>query len=107
MLQALAAARPVLVPDRGLMAYRVRTFGLGRTYRDGDAGDLQRQFRTLLAHGPEPYRRRLDAFLAFFTRTQVAAAVGAAVSGSGAGAQLPQLALPVGASPDDLKDGPR
>jgi hypothetical protein len=107
MLQALAAARPVLVPDRGLMAYRVRTFGLGRTYRDGDAGDLRRQFRTLLAHGPELYRRRLDAYLAFFTRTQVAAAVGAAVTGSGAGAQLPQFGLPPGASPDDVKDGPR
>ena len=31
MLQALAAGRPVLVPDRGLMACRVRTFGFGTT----------------------------------------------------------------------------
>jgi glycosyltransferase involved in cell wall biosynthesis len=107
MLQALAAARPVLVPDRGLMAYRARTFGLGRTYRDGDMGDLRRQFRGLLAHGPEPYRPRLDAYLAYFSRAQVAAAVVNAVSGRGEGARLPQLALAAKAIPDDLRSGSR
>ena len=103
----LAAARPVLVPDRGLMAYRVRTFGLGQTYRDGDLGDLKRQFRNLLAEGPESRRCHLDAYLTYFSRAQVAAAVVAAVSGGGASAQLPQSALPVGILSDDLGHGPR
>jgi len=91
MLQALAARRPVLVPDRGLMAYRARTFAVGTTYRSGDAGDLRRRFRALLAEGPEPYMGRLASYTGCFSPAQVAAAVMAAVSGRGAGAQLPTV----------------
>jgi len=93
MLQALAAGRPVLVPDRGLMAYRARTFGLGVTFRDGDAADLRRRFAELQTRGPVEYAARLDAYMGFFSRTQVSAAVRAAVAGAGPGARLPQEAL--------------
>jgi len=93
MLQALAAGRPVLVPDRGLMAYRARTFGLGVAFREGDAADLRRRFAGLQARGPGEYAARLDAYMGFFSRAQLAAAVRAAVSGAGPGARLPQEAL--------------
>jgi len=93
MLQALAAGRPVLVPDRGLMAWRVRTFGLGDTYRDGDTHDLCRRFRALEAAGPETYVDALRAYMRSFSRAQLRAAIEAAVEGSGPGATLPQTAL--------------
>ena len=44
MLQALMAGRPVLVPDQGLMAWRVRNFGLGLTYVPGDRRDMRYKF---------------------------------------------------------------
>jgi glycosyltransferase involved in cell wall biosynthesis len=94
MLQALAAGRPVLVPDRGLMAYRVRTFGLGLTYRPGDETGLRRGFRDLQAREPGEWAPALRAFCAFFSPEQVAAAVAAAVTGRGAGARLPQDGAP-------------
>lgn len=47
VIQALELGRPVLVPDRGLLGYRVRTNGLGSVYRYGDLGDLAEQARRL------------------------------------------------------------
>jgi glycosyltransferase involved in cell wall biosynthesis len=94
MLQALAAGRPVLVPDRGLMAYRLRTFGLGLTYRAGDDADLRARFRELQAQDPERWAPALRAYCAHFAPEQVAAAVSAAVTGCGTGARLPQDAAP-------------
>jgi glycosyltransferase involved in cell wall biosynthesis len=94
MLQALAAGRPVLVPDRGLMGYRVRAFGLGATYCDGDADDLRRRFRELHARGPEPFAAPLDGFMRYFARPQLVAALANALTGEGEGALLPQS--PVG-----------
>jgi hypothetical protein len=93
MLQAVAAERPVLVPDRGLSAWRVRSFGLGAVYRDGDEEDLKRHFRDLRDAGPDSYRTALRDYVALFSREQVAAAVSRAVLGSGTGARLPQQAL--------------
>ncbi len=93
MLQALAIHRPVLVPDRGLMAFRVRSFGLGATYRDGDASDLRRRFRELQQRGHSAYESASRQFTALFSRQQVAAALFAAVSGQGEGARLPQEVL--------------
>jgi hypothetical protein len=90
MLQALAAGRPVLVPDRGLMGHRVRTFGLGVTYRDGDEGGLRRRFRELQARGPEPYAAPLAGFMRYFARPQLVAALANALSDEGEGARLPQ-----------------
>lgn len=107
MLQAVAAGRPVLVPDRGLMAWRVRTFGLGETYRDGDFADMARQFRALCARSPAVYEGRLRRYAECFSRDQVAAAIAAAVTGSGPGARLPQDATPVVAPSDDAAHAAR
>ena len=66
MLQALAAGRPVLVPDRGLMAHRVRTHSLGRTYRHEDWDDLQRQYRLLRRAGDEAgFTTSIESFMGF------------------------------------------
>jgi hypothetical protein len=89
MLQALASGRPVLVPDRGLMAHRARSFGVGATYRDGDAADLRRAFRSLDATGPEPYAPVIEPYMDCFSDEQLTAAVLAAVTGEGDGARLP------------------
>jgi glycosyltransferase involved in cell wall biosynthesis len=90
MLQALAAGRPVLVPDRGLMAYRVRGFGLGATYSDGDEADLRRRFRELEERGPESFAGALDRYMDYFARPQLVAALASAVTGEGDGARLPR-----------------
>jgi glycosyltransferase involved in cell wall biosynthesis len=75
MLQALAAGRPVLVPDQGLMADRVRACGLGRTYRAGDWDDLLSQDRALRAEGSRPYAENIGMFMSSFSRAQVESAV--------------------------------
>jgi glycosyltransferase involved in cell wall biosynthesis len=91
MLQAVAAGRPVVVPDGGLMAFRVQSFGLGATYADGDLRQMRRCFDEMRAAGPAPYEQALTKFAALFSRRQVAAAVAAAVTGRGDGALLPRL----------------
>ena len=58
MLQALEADRPVLVPDRGLMAWRTLAFGLGRTYAEGSYEDLRRETLRLLSEEPAAYAPR-------------------------------------------------
>ena len=91
-LQALAAGRPVLVPDRGLSAWRVRSFGLGAVYRDGDGDDLRRRFHELLDK-PADDDGALAEYVQLFSREQVAAAVSRAIGGRGAGARLPAIEL--------------
>jgi glycosyltransferase involved in cell wall biosynthesis len=49
VIQALELGIPVLVPDRGLLGYRVRTHGLGDVYRYGDLDDMARKLETLWA----------------------------------------------------------
>jgi hypothetical protein len=95
MLQAIAAGRPVVVPDEGLMAFRTTSFGLGATYRAGEGDALRRAFGTLSARRPEAYAPRLRALTACFAPARVEAAVLAAVSGEGPGAELPQHAFAV------------
>jgi len=89
MLQALAAGRPVLVPGRGLMAYRARAFGVGETYCDGDWDDLRRRFGDLDRRGHAPYADAIDSYMTCFTTERLSAAVASAVMGSGEGARLP------------------
>lgn len=43
VIQALELGKPVLVPDRGLLGYRVRTNNLGDVYEYGDLTDLARK----------------------------------------------------------------
>jgi glycosyltransferase involved in cell wall biosynthesis len=94
MLQALAAGRPVLVPDHGLMAFRATRFGVGTTFRDGDYPALRAGFRAAAARDPEAGAARLSAFVRCFSPEQLEAAVLAAVNGAGPGAELPQQVLP-------------
>jgi glycosyltransferase involved in cell wall biosynthesis len=90
MLQAVAAGRPVLVPDRGLTGWRVRSFGLGMVYREDDEADFRRRFHDLYQRGPDGYQAALRAYIGLFGRRQVDAAVSRAVLGHGPGAALPR-----------------
>ncbi len=89
MLQALMAGRPVLVPDRGLMAHRVQDFGLGLTFAPDDWQDLRAKFVKLDATPPGAFDARIERFLGYFSRTQFEAAMDAALGLSPSGARLP------------------
>ncbi len=47
VIQALELGKPVLVPDRGLLGYRVRKNGLGDVYQYEDLDDLRRKAEAL------------------------------------------------------------
>jgi hypothetical protein len=47
VIQALEFGKPVLVPDRGLIGWRVRTSHLGDVYRYEDLDDLRRKAEAL------------------------------------------------------------
>ena len=95
MLQALDAGRPVLVPDKGLMAWRTRTFGLGRTYAEGSYDDLRREAGRLLSEKPAAYAPQLESFMSLFGRERVASAVRHAL---GLGGPPPPTPYTAGAS---------
>jgi glycosyltransferase involved in cell wall biosynthesis len=75
MLQAIMAGRPVLVPDEGLMASRVRNFGLGLTYAPGDGRDMRNKFSLLQNMPLEAFAPGMARFLAFFSEVQFHAAM--------------------------------
>jgi hypothetical protein len=89
MLQALDAGRPVLVPARGLMAWRTRTFGLGHTFAEGTYEDLRRETLRLMSETPAAYAPRIERFMGFFGRERVAAAVRHALGLGGPPAPTP------------------
>jgi hypothetical protein len=66
VIQAVELGKPVLVPDRGLLGYRVRTNGIGDVYRYGDLDELQRKaeqlWRSDLSRFEEPARRFWSRF---------------------------------------------
>ncbi|MGZ5474314.1 MAG: glycosyltransferase, partial [Thermoanaerobaculia bacterium] len=66
VIQAMELGRPVLVPDRGLLGYRVRTHAIGDVYRYGDVNDLKRKaeqlWRTDLTRFEEPAHRLWSRF---------------------------------------------
>ncbi|GAB6126613.1 tetratricopeptide repeat protein [Humidesulfovibrio idahonensis] len=65
-LQALAAGKPTLVPDVGLMAWRVQAHALGLCYRHGDEADFRRVFDRLLQQGTGPYAEAIGRFMGGF-----------------------------------------
>jgi hypothetical protein len=75
MLQSLMAGRPVLVPDQGLMAWRVRNFGLGLTYAPGNWRDMRYKFFLLQTTPSEVFAEPIRRFLAYFGRVQFEAAM--------------------------------
>ena len=89
MLQALHAGRPVLVPDRGLMAWRTTGFGLGRTYPEASFEGLVREFGALHGDGYRAYAPRIEAFLQHFTKERTEAALRCAFGFGGAPADPP------------------
>lgn len=92
MLQALAAGRPVVVPDCGLMAWRTRSFGLGCTYAAGDGDGLRRAFLELDGGADDGAERR-RRFLSFFSPEAVTAAVRYAIGVGASPAPLPAPGL--------------
>lgn len=72
VIQAAEFGVPVLVPDRGLLAHRVRTSGIGLTYRYGDLEHLAGQARRMWA---EPMGLREPALKKFYRRFDDAAVV--------------------------------
>ena len=73
MLQALELGKPVLTHGNGLLGWRVRTYGLGATYRRGDVEDLRRQWRAFREEPAARYAEAIRGFMAKFTRERVAA----------------------------------
>ncbi|HEV2722874.1 MAG TPA: hypothetical protein VG323_22810 [Thermoanaerobaculia bacterium] len=66
VIQAAELGKPVLVPDRGLLGYRVRKHGLGGVYAYGDLGDLARKadelWRSDLTRFAAPARKFWEMF---------------------------------------------
>ena len=79
MLQALMAGRPVLLSDEGLMAWRVRNFGLGLTFAPGEWRDMRYRFSILQDTPTEVFADRISRFLSYFSRAQFEAAMDGAL----------------------------
>jgi hypothetical protein len=62
VIQALELGKPVLVPDRGLLGYRVRTNALGSVYRYEDMEDLRRQAQSLWSSDLSDFARTTVSF---------------------------------------------
>jgi len=88
MLQALMAGRPVLVPDQGLMAWRVRNFGLGLTFAPNDWRDMRHKFSILSSPPTEAFAPAIRRFLDYFSKSQFETAMDLAL---GLGRVAPRL----------------
>lgn len=67
--------RPVVVPDDSLLGYRVRTYGLGRSYEAASYESFRREalaLRSELANAPDCYRESLRAYSARFGKGHLA-----------------------------------
>jgi len=91
MLQALDAGTRVVVPDEGLMGWRVTNFGLGRTYVPGSWADFKHVCRAGVATGRAQQGSLVD-YLAWFGREQVTDAIEHAAGLRGEGAHVPDPA---------------
>jgi len=71
VIQAAELGKPALVPDRGLLGYRVKANGIGAAYGYDDLDDLKRKademFRGDLTRFDEPLRR----FVARFSHDEI------------------------------------
>ncbi len=66
-LQAIAAGKPTLTPNVGLMAMRTSGHGLGLCYEAGNEADFRRKATILLRQGPADYSKNLQQFIGCFT----------------------------------------
>lgn len=91
MLQALMAGRSVLVPDQGLMASRVRDFGLGLTFEPDNWREMRRMFLILQSTPPAFFATPIRRFLRYFTKPQFEAAMDVAAGLSQTGPVVPPV----------------
>jgi hypothetical protein len=61
-IQAAELGKPLLVPDRGLLGWRVRANGLGDVYRYGDLDDLRAKALALWGREPADFAAPARAF---------------------------------------------
>jgi glycosyltransferase involved in cell wall biosynthesis len=80
-LQALAAGKPVLVPDRGVLSYRTVRHQIGRVYHPGRFADLQTQWGRLRAEPEDAYSARIATFMENFSRERLMDALVGALRG--------------------------
>jgi len=71
MLQALEAGTPVLVPGTGLVGWRVKKFGLGKTYNYLDEQDLARAWKEFREEPVDKYKERIQNYMKHFSRDAV------------------------------------
>jgi len=71
MLLALNYGKPVLVPDIGLMAKRVKDNSLGMVYRHESYEDLRNKFIELKNQPIDQYRPTIQKFMTRFTNEQI------------------------------------
>jgi hypothetical protein len=67
VIQALELGKPVLVPDRGLLGYRVKANKLGGVYRYGDLNHLKRQANSLWCEDLNKFNSPIATFWAGFS----------------------------------------
>jgi len=71
VIQALELGKPVLVPDRGLLGYRVRHNNLGDVYRYEDLADLQRKAARLWSTDLTRFSRSAARFQTRFSDASI------------------------------------
>ncbi len=71
MLQALEFGKPVLTPDRGLLGWRTREFGLGMTYGYQDADSLLAEWYAMKQASVDEFKARICSFMRSFSREAV------------------------------------
>jgi len=89
-LMACLRNRPVLVSDQGLMAARVRGWGLGRAFRVGDEADFRREYERMERQGAEAYAGGIRRFMRYFSRANLYAALDVMLDPEAPGARVPK-----------------
>jgi len=89
-LMACLRGRPVLVSDQGLMAARVRDWGLGRAFRVGDEADFRREYGRMEHEGAEAYAQGIRRFMRYFSRANLYAALDVMLDPEAPGARAPK-----------------
>jgi len=73
VIQALELGKPVLVPNRGLLNYRIKHNELGFVYKYEDTADLSEKFHSLLASDLTLYKQNAKTFWERFSDKNIQA----------------------------------
>jgi hypothetical protein len=71
MLQALDAGKPVLIPNSGLIGYRMKGNNLGMVYRHGDIKDLFKKWKLFKKIPPQNYTDSIQRYMKKFDRNSL------------------------------------